>query len=109
MLPLQGLPVTLGTLPQASEVLLPLKHRHQPLLAPLPVKRKNSPQIGNNYQVKVVFPTLNTSCRQQWFCEQQESAECKSHTWSFSEPWWMFELEMNGWGEEALAGLSAHT
>ena len=105
-LPLQRLPVAVGTLPQAiGEVLLPLEDRHQPLLTPLPVKKKNSPQIGNTDQVKVVFPTLDTSCHQLWFCEPtsraSEGCSCQlqcsrmSHTWYFSEPL-MLQLETNG-------------
>ena len=75
-LPLQRLPVAVGTLPQAiGVVLLPLEDRHQPLLTPLPVKKKNSPQIGNTDQVKVEFPTLDTSCHQLWFCEPSEPSD----------------------------------
>ena len=50
-LPLQRLPVAVGTLPQGiGEVLLPLEDRHEPLLTPLPVKKKNSYNIGHIYR-----------------------------------------------------------
>ena len=105
---LQGLPVAVGTLPETlGEVLLPLKHRHQPLVAPLPVKKKNFPQIVNIDQGKVgflpcTFPAANNGFVNRIHVPLKVTAvSCSEVACPTLGPFQNLELQTIGWGDEA--------